>query len=203
MELLNESQIEFILRKIQSEGITIASLQTDLLDHFCCMIEERVAQGVEFEKAYWEAYRTISPNGIQEIEEETFLLLTLNKQINMKKLLYAVGFISAFCLSNYVLFRHLKWEGANYFMMVGMLALLFGVIPILGYWVLKSIKLLTSLEKFRIVVGLISGIFISVGMIFKVLHYPGANLSFLIGMILLNILFLPIFFYQLYKRSLA
>jgi hypothetical protein len=203
MELLSENQIEFILRRIQAGGITMDTLQTDLLDHFCCIVEEQVAKGVEFEKAYWDAYRIISPNGIQEIEEETFLLLTLNKQTTMKKLLYLVGFVSAFCLSSNILFRHLKWEGANYFMMVGMLSLLLGVLPIIGYLVVKSAKLLAPLEKFRMGVGLVSGAFISVGMIFKVLHYPGANISFVIGMILFNLIFLPIFFYQLYKRSVA
>jgi hypothetical protein len=54
----------------------------------------------------------------------------------------------------------------------------------------------------RMLVGFAAVLLISVGSIFKSLLYPGSNMLVLSGMVLLNLVFLPMFFYHLYKQAL-
>ena len=51
----------------------------------------------------------------------------------------------------------------------------------------------------RTLSGLTSVSLISVGFIFRIFHLPGANIMYVLGMVMLNFLFLPMFFYSLYK----
>ncbi|KAB2913297.1 MAG: hypothetical protein F9K23_17470 [Bacteroidetes bacterium] len=43
----------------------------------------------------------------------------------------------------------------------------------------------------------------STGLLFKMQHWPGASIMFVLGIVILNLGFLPLFFYDKYKRSLA
>lgn len=43
----------------------------------------------------------------------------------------------------------------------------------------------------------------STGLLFKMQHWPGASIMFVLGIVILNFGFLPLFFYDKYKRSLA
>jgi hypothetical protein len=53
------------------------------------------------------------------------------------------------------------------------------------------------------VFGFLAFFFIMTGLLFKLMHWPGANVSLVLGVMLLNVGFLPMFFYDRYKRSLA
>lgn len=41
------------------------------------------------------------------------------------------------------------------------------------------------------------------GLLFKMMHWPGAGVSLVVGVLLLNVGFLPMFFYDRYKRSIV
>ncbi|MFL9836083.1 hypothetical protein ABS768_01145 [Flavobacterium sp. ST-75] len=56
-------------------------------------------------------------------------------------------------------------------------------------------------EKFVSAFGLISTLFICIGILFKVMHWPWASISLVIGFFFLIFGFLPLFFYQKYKLS--
>jgi hypothetical protein len=43
----------------------------------------------------------------------------------------------------------------------------------------------------------------STGLLFELQHWPGASVMFVLGTAILNLGFLPLFFYDKYKRSLA
>ena len=49
---LTDQQIDFISNDIQSRGIAMVSLQHDLLDHVCCVIERELEPGGDFEQCY-------------------------------------------------------------------------------------------------------------------------------------------------------
>ena len=203
MELLSEHQVAEVEKRVTSV-LSVRSLADDLLDHFCCYIEAQMQGGKSFEEAFAQAYASISPNGTEEIENERLFLLTFNQRKNMKKLFYSLGFVAVFCISTGMLLRHLHLQDySGGFMLVGNLTLLLGVLPLIAYVGIQTANALSSFEKVRIVTGVISGALICTGMSFKVLHYPGANMLFVVGMLLFNAVFLPMFFYQLYKRSLS
>ena len=68
MSILSEENIEFVIRKINGSKIESSELREDLIDHFCCAIEEEMKKGLSFEKSYDKAYQDICPDGFDEIQ---------------------------------------------------------------------------------------------------------------------------------------
>lgn len=202
MELLDDSQTERVWNALQEGYLKQNKLADELLDHFCCFIEEKMKQGQAFEDCLTAAFTSIAPNGPNELEEELEFMLTLNPQKKMKLTFYISGMFTTFFILIGILLRTLHWNSqASVVLLVGFLCLLFVVLPTIGMMAIRNRNMLDRLDIFRMTIGLFSGAAISIGMIFKHLHYPGAAMSMVIGMVLLCFVFLPIFFYQLYKRA--
>ena len=199
---LSEKYIEIIEQRILQSGLTNTSLQNDLLDHYCCFIEEQMNDEQDFERAYKTAYSAITPDGAQDIETELILLLTFNKQIGMKRLLYGAGFVAAFCMSIGFLCRMMHWEPANIFIAIGSAALILAVVVLLVNTV-KYYRVHPVAYNVRVLSGVFAGVLLGAGSIFKVLYFPYANVLNVSGMVMLTLLFLPLFFYQLYKKAIA
>jgi hypothetical protein len=199
MVQLNDEEVNRIA--IQIGELQNTGLQTDLLDHFCCAVEARMAQGFSFDDSLKDAWEQISPNGIREIEEELFLMFHSKHYLFMKRMLYVSGFVSSFSLTLHFLFKVVHWPGATELLIVGNVFLLFGVIPSLFLMSLRNRPTLKGVDKFRLMAGITSTFLFTVGMLFKVMHWPGANMLLVIGLVLFAALFLPVFFYQLYQRA--
>ena len=71
MALLTDEQVYLIRERIKAE-VSDAALCNDLLDHYCCFVEEQMDTGTNFETAYQKAFKAITPNGMHEIQEELF-----------------------------------------------------------------------------------------------------------------------------------
>ena len=95
MNNLTDQNIEFISNIIKNSRIESNEMKEDLIDHFCCAIEEEIHKGLTFEKAYDKAYHYICPDGFDEIQRETVYLLTFKKIKTMKRLMYVSGYLSA------------------------------------------------------------------------------------------------------------
>lgn len=201
MVQLSDRQIDTILMRIGKDGVTDPSLQNGLLDHYCCYIEAEMEQGCDFETAYNKAFRAITPNGMHEIQEELFFLLTFKTQTNMKRIIYGSGFLAAFFISIGLLCKTLHWPFGNEILFSGFCAL---IITSLALFVdaLRFMRTHSATYNVRSWVGFLSAFLISSGSIFKMLHYPGANIQILAGMLPLTFVFIPMFFYNLYKQSL-
>ena len=48
MVMLSEQQIDKIFDLIVDNGVSYESLQVDLLDHVCCMVEQKMEEGKSF-----------------------------------------------------------------------------------------------------------------------------------------------------------
>lgn len=201
MYQLHEDEIDVVLARITA-GVQNASLAADLLDHYCCHMEEAMGTGADFETAYRTAYQAITPGGTHEIQEELFFLLTFKKQTNMKRLIYGAGFLATFLISSGLLFRFLQWPGANVIMISGFGALIVTLIALLTSS-LKHMKTYPASYNVRVFAGFIAGMLISAGSMFKGMHWPTANIQILLGMVILNVVFLPLFFYHLYQKAIA
>jgi hypothetical protein len=203
MIVLNEEQIDIIRLEIMKGGIVNETLISELLDHYACCIEDVMQQGYSFEEAYKNAYQQITPNGTKEIEEELFFVLTFNQHITMKKVLYSGGFIAASSFNFGFLFRILHWPGAEELFLISAASFILLVAPVWIYLTLKNKVLLSVGDHFRMWVGIVSTFLLSSGFIFKIMHMPGADLQILCGMVLLSLVFFPLFFLRLYRRSIA
>ena len=76
MYCLSDQQIDLILTDIRSQGITTESLQNDLLDHICILIEQNLEADGDFRQYYSSVIKSFYRQELREIEEETSFLLT-------------------------------------------------------------------------------------------------------------------------------
>lgn len=202
MEAFNKTHVELITQRIKNGGINNEALAADLLDHYCCIVEEEMSKGKPFEVAYRNAWNSINPGGLNELEEELFFLIHLNKQITMNRLKYLGGFFAATFIAVGFLFYILHWPGGKAISIMGYGSLLFTCI----FMLVMSFKKYGSghkQEKFRLITGNLTGIFIATGSLFKAFWFPGANILLVTGFFILVILYLPAFFYHSYKRSVT
>ncbi|MEO7214443.1 MAG: hypothetical protein ABIR72_24180 [Mucilaginibacter sp.] len=198
MQQLNDGQVMIILNRVIADGVTDNNLQNELLDHYCCFIEEILVTGADFESAYNIAFRAITPNGMREIQEELYLILNYNQQTNMKRIIYLSSFLTVFCISTVIMFKTMHWSGASILFQIA-LFLIITTAVILFSNSIKHWKSHTLGYNIRVVAGFIAALLISVGAIFKSLHYPTAGFQIVTGVLLLNLVFLPMFFYRLYR----
>lgn len=202
MVTLNENQVELICERIFKNPLQDTDLQDSLLDHFCCFIESKMSEGFSFEESITVASVSIAPNGISEIEEELFFIKHFKANLTMKRILYFSSFLTTFSLSLYLLFKHLHWPFADILLQIGNVTLLFFVLPSLTMLAFRNRVNLVTTDKIRLFIGLFAGSLISLGTIFKGLHFQYSNVLFAIGCGVFACIFLPIFFYQLYQKSI-
>ena len=199
---ITDEQVDLVLRAIIADGVTDRNLQNDLLDHYCCHIGAAMDAGIDFDTAYANAFHAITPNGMHEIQEELFFLLTFKTQTSMKRIIFGFGFLAAFLVSAGLLFKTTHWPHSTGILFSGFCAL---TITSLALFInsLKYRKLHPLGYNVRTIVGFVSAFPTAVGSIFKILHYPGANILMESGMVLLTVAFIPMLFWQMYKQSLA
>lgn len=199
--LLPDSYIDIIDARLREGGIKDDKLHADLLDHICTYIEEHEGdQG--FEELLQQALRAVAPGGVHEIEEERYFLFHFQKQITMKRILFFGGFATTFLISMGIMFKLMHWPGASIMLVWGNASLIFTMVLVAAN-AFKNIKVHSAAFRLRIFAGVVSAILIGTGSIFKAHHWPGASIMFVLGMVILNFIFLPMFFYHLYRQSIA
>lgn len=198
---LRDDQFEQVTLLV-NRSVSMHSLRIELLDHLCCHIEAQLDSGISFEVAFKEAIQQLSPEGLTAVEERTVFLLTFKKQLTMKKLLYSTGFMASLFILSAFVFRTMKWPGGSAILFLGNCFLLLSMIIIL-ILLNRNYAFITGNARLRSLSGAIGGIIVAIGSIFKFLHYPGANILFIIGTAILICMFLPLLFFQLYKNDVA
>lgn len=198
---LSQANLAIIQQAIIQSPISRPAMQEDLIDHLCCEVEHRMARGCDFEKAFAQAILLLAPNGLKELEQETFLLLN-SKTIVMKKLTYFSGALFSIFSSLGIFFKILHWLGANELLILGFGGLLFVFIPLL---VLTNRKpsAESSFERRKNLIGVFSLVLFSIGAVLKVLHFAGANEALLLATALFSFGFLPMTFLKMYRQSIA
>ncbi|MES2779234.1 MAG: hypothetical protein V4651_04975 [Bacteroidota bacterium] len=192
MYTLSDQQIDFILDDIRRNGIELEDLQYNLLDHVCCIIERELEANGDFERFYQSTIRTFYNGRLAELEEETHSLLTFKHYYTMKKLMIVSGIFSAVVFSFGILFKFNHWPGASALIAGGILSLSFIFLPL--YFTLKIQEKKETKDK--VLAGLTSLVCIgmSLSVLFKVMHWPGANMLGMGSLMVLALLFLPVYF---------
>ena len=140
------------------------------------------------------------PNGTLEIQEELYFILNFNQQTIMKRFTYGSSFIAPFCISSCMMLRVQHWTGGRQLLLTGFLALIITSVTLLANS-LKHVKDHSLAYNTRVLTGLISGLLIATGGIFKMLRFPGADMLMVTGLMVLTFVFLPVFFYHLYRQA--
>ena len=129
---LTEEQIEYIATNLQFYGVNSEELREDLLDHICTHIES--GNHSDFDTAYDEAILKFGGySAMGKIERDTYLMVTLKKNLRRQKVVYLFGFISTFTLLLGTLFKIMHWPWASILLFIGFFVLFFGYLPLYFY----------------------------------------------------------------------
>lgn len=153
-----------------------------------------MAKGDSFSAAYTKAFSEICPNGLNEIEQETILLLTSKRIIAMKEVMYFIGLVTAISVSIGRLFNVLNWPGGGDLFTYGFLGFVLIFLPMLAIdrYKLAFNKVLG--ERLKIILGFASAIITGLAVMFKLMHLQGASILLVVGVILFSFGFLPFYF---------
>ncbi len=197
---LTEEQIAFIENDIKVRGVTSPDLNIDLLDHICCLIEYNLDDCRNFETVYQETLLLFGEKGLKEIQEETNRLLTFKHYNIMNSTMKISGYISSLMILTGAFFKFNHWPGAGFLMVTGVFFITVLFLPLLFILKFKS-----SPEGNRSVVlssvAFVAASMLSVGVLFKIMHWPGAQMLVIISGVLLVLGYLPIYFLSIYKNT--
>jgi hypothetical protein len=197
---LTEEQIAFIENDIKVRGITSPDLSIDLLDHICCLIENELDEYRNFDTVYQKTLLLFGDKGLKEIQDETNRLLTFKHYYFMNSTMKISGYVSSLMILLGSIFKIQHWPGANVLILIGVFFLAVLFLPLLFILKFKS----TEENNRSIVLSIIafvSAALICIGILFRILHWPGARMMTMIGCTLLLLGYLPIYVLSIYKNT--
>jgi len=179
-------------------GLTYDRLMDDMLDHVCCMVEEYMAEGKDFESSYHQVLDTIGDKSLPEIQHQT--LLNLDKKFQrMKNFTYLFGLSSAIITILGSLFKRMHWPGAGILITVGMVLIVLVFLPL--YFINNHREQSEKKNPIYAIVGYFSIALLLAAATFKIMHWPGAGYLIYgsIGFILIG--FIPLYVVNAFQRS--
>ena len=203
MSKLTDDNIEFISQIINGCNIESAEMKEDLIDHFCCAIEEEMKKGLSFQKSYDKAYQNICPNGFDEIQRETVYLLTFKKIKAMKRLMYVSGYLGLISLTTTLFLKisHIRYGGYTLLLTAAILIFLF--LPSLFMNLYKRELTKSISEKLKYLFGFMGTELLMVFTLFRINHWPWSTSIFLAAIVIINFAFFPFLFFKMYRKSIA
>lgn len=192
MYRISDKQIDYILNDISARGVKLEDLQYNLLDHVCCIIEQNLEEGGDFEAFYAATIQTFYNIELKEVQDETIQLLTFKNYYAMKKIMLISGALSAALLTMGIVLKFMHAAGASFGLVAGIGVFTVIFLPLV--FTLKVKETQSFKEKVVIAIGAISGVLISLGILFKIMHWPGANVQLLVGILGFSAVFLPLVF---------
>ena len=117
----------------------------------------------------------------------------------MKKTIYIIALITTFLIISGSLFKIMHWPGAAVLITSGVFSFAFLFIPLI---IIKKFKE-ESFLKDQIIYsfGIILGTVLSLGFIFKIMHWPTATTLMLSSITLFNFLYVPAYFISRFNRD--
>ncbi len=200
--MLSEEQVEYIRSRVKHGGIGMATLQDDVLDHLCCEVERKMEENLPFDVALTTAIQEFAPEGLAEIEQETLLLLNA-KLINMKKIMYGIGFASTSSMSMGVTFKLLHMPGGDQLVTYGFLTFALVFLPLVVINHFKVNLDASWTDRARIFLGILSALATGMAIILKYYSLQWAEVLLLTGAALFSFGFLPFLFFTMYKKSIS
>ncbi|PCJ24808.1 MAG: hypothetical protein COA97_09120 [Flavobacteriales bacterium] len=195
---LTEQNISEITLLVEARGVEMEELSYDLVDHICCMIEEKMESGLNYASALEESMSSFGKKGIRHIQEETTFLLTKNI-LAMRKTMHITGITSAVLLLFATIFKIQHWPGAGVMYVLGVASLCLIFMPIF-----LTVRVKEKIGKPRLwinIVGTISAFILCFGILFKIMHWPTANILMTSGGIMIIFIYLPLYIFNYYKNK--
>jgi hypothetical protein len=190
---LTETQIQFILDDLRRRGIETEDLQLNLLDHICCIIEGELEANGDFGQFYSSVITRFYKRELMEVEEETQSLLLFKNYYTMKKIMMTSGTTAAAITALGILFKFMHFPGAAFLLLLGIVSFSLVFLPILLTLRIRERKEIK--ERIIVVTGVLAGMLLSLAVLFKIQHWPMANVMGFTSVLMFALLFLPLYFF--------
>ena len=195
---LSDDQVEYILNNIEKRGVTTEDVRDNILDHVCCIIENEFTVGKDFYRAYEDTIARFYTKELSEIERETENLLTFKYYYAMKRTLKITGLISVILIVLGAIFKVMHWPGAGVMYVSGFAIFCLLFIPLNIVLQYRDDK--KKIDKLVMILGLLLVIAGTFGLLFKVMHWPGASFLFFGSLGLFGLVFIPLYFFTRYRN---
>lgn len=193
---LTKEQELIIKKEIGRNRNMPKTMQEELHDHFCCVVEEKMKKNIYFETALQEAFEEISPNGLDEIHTETLFLLSPHKVSLMRKSVRINGLIFLITAPFGVYFKANHLPASNLIIFLSAACLILGFLPAFFINMYKAEISKHLSAKFKNLAGYLSLSLITIGFVMKLIRTDGAYIAFAIGFVLFCFGFVPFYYFK-------
>jgi len=201
MEKLSGKQINEIAEQVSRSSIESKELKEDLIDHICCLIEDDLQKGIDYEDSKKRAFKAIFPEGIHKGHRKNLWLLTPRKQKRMKSILFILSYIALITMASSFMFKALHWPAAKILLMVACSLFTFVFTPVFFMYIYRVALSKYISRKSLYVFGFMGIIILLTGVAFKAFHWPDAGILLGLGVLIISFFFFPLIFLALYRKS--
>jgi len=195
--VLNESQIERIADTVNTSNIASAELKEDLIDHLCCIAEDEMLKGKDFETVF----QTVLPKRLNEIQNETVFLFTSKSKRRLDIALFTSGLGALTGVLATIVMKTLHLPFAQLVFLFTVCLVLSVVVPTIFIRTFKkSSEKRASFFGFKGVLMYAGATLIIVSAVFRLFHWPGAVIIMLVAVIFIYLAMFPLFFFRIFKK---
>ncbi|MFH0757178.1 MAG: hypothetical protein V2B15_07825 [Bacteroidota bacterium] len=193
-----DDNIDRMKSDLVSRGLTYERLMDDILDHVCCMVEENMQEGFDFDSSYERVMGSIGENHLPEIQHQT--LLNLDKKYQrMKNFTYVFGLSSALLAIVGAFFKRMHWPGAGILITVGIVLVVLVFLPL--YFITSHREQVEKKNPIYAIVGYLTIALLLAGALFKLMHWPGAGMMIQVGIGFLIVGFIPLYVVNAFQKG--
>jgi len=200
MKLTNEQE-EIVRQYVEAQELKLKTLNEDIIDHICCVLESELRKGKSFDKTLHNAIVELAPNGLLDLERQTFFLLNHKRIIIMKKLLFIISCLISTTVGLGFIAKLLHLPGAGELLTTSYVLILV-LVPLFAFERYKVAIAKALPEKLTVIFGATALMLYFIGGLVKIIHTPGAG--FFLGLATASFFIaLPLLFFTMYKRSVS
>jgi hypothetical protein len=194
MDLLDEDKINWIEKAIRENGIHDEDLVISILDHLCCRLEDAGPLKMNWQNFIESEIEKMHPISLGKLEEEKHILINQLNNSNMKKTTRAIIICSISMLLLGVIFKIFHLAGASMFLVLGTCS---GALSAL-IGAFQKVNDTSSILFASLTILILS---FCLGILFKVQHWPFANIMMIAGALGVSLVYAPLNFVYLSKRN--
>jgi hypothetical protein len=193
-----DQNLDRIRSDLARRGLTYEPLMEDLLDHICCLLEDRMRGGTDFETSYDQVLGVIGERQLPDIQHQTLLNLDIKHQ-RMKNFTYFFGLTSALVAILGAFFKRMHWPGASILIAVGIVFIVAVFLPL--YFIISYREQSEKKNPVYPIVGYLTLALLLAGGLFKIMHWPGAGYvtTFSLGFLLVG--FIPLYVVNAFQKG--
>ena len=188
--MLHEKDIHWIEQLILDHGITDQALVESLLDHLCCMVENELTTSGDWQLFVENEIKKMHPIALHHLQTEKEIFIQQLKNNNMNKIVSNTLMGSVALLLTGVIFKIFHWPGASFIIVLGC-----GIGTVTS--LISALHHNKEMQSVKFILITLLAANFSMGCLFKIQHWPFANLLMLVGVLGTAFLFVPISLYQL------